>query len=57
MTRGLVLVLLAALLPVEVRGERTFGLVVGIDDYTYITDLHGAGVGLVRGRAPTPAAR
>ena len=42
MTRGLVLVLLAALLPVEVRGERTFGLVVGIDDYTYITDLHGA---------------
>lgn len=34
--------LLAASLPTMAMGERTFGLVIGIDDYTYIPDLHGA---------------
>ena len=42
MIRAAIPFALAALLPVQALAERTFGLVIGIDDYTYIPDLHGA---------------
>ncbi|MEP0722442.1 MAG: caspase family protein, partial [Marinomonas sp.] len=29
-------------MPMQAMAERTFGLVIGIDEYTYIPDLHGA---------------
>lgn len=40
---GRVLILLALVfLPVSAEAERLFGLVVGIDDYAFVPDLHGA---------------
>lgn len=33
---------LAVLAAAPAQAERTFGLVIGIDDYTYVPDLHGA---------------
>lgn len=42
MKRAALSLVLAAFLPMQAIAERTFGLVIGIDEYTYIPDLHGA---------------
>ncbi|MEP3678530.1 MAG: caspase family protein [Paracoccaceae bacterium] len=42
MIRAAISFVLATLMPMQAMAERTFGLVIGIDEYTYIPDLHGA---------------
>ena len=42
MIRKAIPLALATLLPMQAMAERTFGLVIGIDEYTYIPNLHGA---------------